>query len=395
MKSAYLWTYLLDIPLWSILAMLPFIALRELQATQWQLTLMLTLYSAVSIFSPYWSDFVNKRRDRLVSNVVLGGVLGHLPFLFFPFTTNIYWYIASYALYMFFYRSVTPAWMELLKIYAEPGIRERIVAYVLSLSYLITPLFACLIGWMLDEYPLYWREIYAVTAAISLLSTTVQLQMQREPKNGESTEAICLYRPWKNMWELLKKRSDYRTFQIGFMLGGAGLMILQTARAEIFMNVLELNYLELTFAISLCKGVGFAFASGLWASFLSRVNIFRFSSLVVFLFSLYPLGLLAAKAHILILFAVCLLYGVSQAGSEIVWKLSGPLFSRSEDSSLYTSVNVFTVGLRGCITNPIGGLLLFAFGPAAVMGVAFLLCLFASAHLFLASRKTGELIAAA
>ena len=36
-----------------------------------------------------------------------------------------------------------------------------------------------------------------------------------------------------------------------------------------------------------------------------------------------------------------------QAGSELSWNMSGPLFSKQEESSSYTSVNIVTAGIRG------------------------------------------------
>jgi len=188
---------------------------------------------------------------------------------------------------------------------------------------------------------------------------------------------------------LLRKRPDYRDFQFGFMLGGFGIMVLQPALPHFFMDVLNLNYKELGLAMTMCKGIGFALTSGLWAQWMSRVSIYKFSALVVLMFSLFPLGLLTAQYSLVFLYITYLGYGVMQAGSQLAWKLSGPIFAESEDSSLYSSVNVMTVGMRGLVANPLGGLLCMAGGPVVVLTLGFVLCL--ASHFYFQRKSRQDL----
>ncbi len=387
-RQAFLWSYILNTPFWAIYNLLPFILYKDLGASAWQITLMITLKPVVSIFSVYWSDYVNKRADRLVPNVIAGNIIGHLPFLFFPWFENIWWFIGSFALYMMFYRGVIPAWMELLKQNTKGSLRQKIVAYSITVSYVGSAIFPVFFGWMMDDYYQSWRWIFSLTSLISLLSIFLQLKIPRveEPEYEEVKPLRPLFRPWKNMGILLKERPDYKNFQIGFMLGGFGIMVLQPALPEFFMGTLNLNYKELGMAMTMCKGIGFALTSGLWANWMNHVNIFKFSALVVFMFSLFPLGLLSAQYSLILLYLSYLGYGVMQAGSELAWKLSGPIFSREEDSSLYSSVNVLTVGMRGCVANPLGGLLCALGGPAIVMILGFFFCFSAALQLNFAGR---------
>lgn len=380
-RSAFLWTWLLRTPFWAIYNLLPFILYRDLDATAWQITMMITLKPVVSIFSVYWSDYVNRRRDRLMPNVVLGSILAHVPFLCFPWMENIWWFIGSFALYMLLYRGMIPAWMEILKLNSEKNTRQRVVAYAISCSYVGSAIFPVFFGWMMDDYVQSWRWIFFITSLISLAAVLLQIRIHVKTGVLEKTASSQPFlRPWKNVWELLRLRPDYRDFQTGFMLGGFGIMILQPALPHFFMDVLQLNYKELGLAITMCKGIGFSLTSGLWADWMSRVNLFRFSALVVLMFSLFPLGLWAAQYSVVLLFATYLIYGVAQAGSELAWKLSGPIFADQEDSSLFSSVNVMTVGIRGCVANPLGGLICLVSGPGLVLGLALLLCLAAHAY---------------
>ena len=86
-----------------------------------------------------------------------------------------------------------------------------------------------------------------------------------------------------------------------------------------------------------------------------------------------------------------ILYGIMQAGSEMSWHLSGPLFSKDEESSVYSNINVLTVGLRGCFIPILGSLLAYIFQASGVMIIGSALCLTASFWMAYYSRKMNLL----
>jgi len=79
------------------------------------------------------------------------------------------------------------------------------------------------------------------------------------------------------------------------------------------------------------------------------------------------------------------LYGIMQAGSELGWHLSGPHFSREDDSSLFSAINIFAVGIRGMIFPLFGYVVYWHFGSITGLIVAFSMCLLGSG-LFLFGR---------
>jgi len=385
-KDAYVWTFILNTPFWAIYNLFPFIVLKDLGATPFQVTLMIALKPAVSILSVYWNDCIGQKPGFRTKSVTLGTIFSHLPFFFFPWIENVWFFVASFAIYMLFYRGVMPAWIEILKQGTKKGIREKIIAFTLTLSHLGTAFFPYFFGWVMDDFEGAWRYIFPLTSAISLLAIYFQLKIPEEELIQPVEPPPSFSRPWKKMWSLLLARPDYRRYQIAFMLGGGGIMIIQPALPDLCINFLKLNYKELGLAISMCKGIGFALTSGFWASWVTRLEITRFSALVFFLFSLFPLALCLSIDSMAIFYFAWLAYGAMQAGGNLAWKLSGPIFAEDLDSSLYSSVNVLTVGIRGLTANPLGGLLNVFFGPIAVMWVGFALCFSGGLHLFLTSR---------
>jgi predicted MFS family arabinose efflux permease len=394
-RIAYTWTRILNTPFWALYTLLPFIMFKDLQATSWQIACIISLKPIVSLFSLYWSSQIKRRRDRLRSNIVWASILGHLAFLFVPWMSHPWFFILASAIYMLFHRGVNPAWMEVLKINVPEDSRKTVFAYGSAVYHVGGALLAIALGWLLDAYFQAWRWLFPITAFISIGAIIFQATLPI--KRSLSNEALLitpefsfkeqLQKPWKEAWELMKQRPDFARFQIGFMLGGGGLMLWQPALPQFFFETLQLNYKELTFAMTLCKSVGYALALPLWTRAMSRMNIFPFTAFVTAIAALFPLSLMAAQWSLIWLYAAYLLYGMMQTGSELSWNLSGPIFSKHEDSSTYTGVNVVSIGLRGCLAPPLGSFLCNLTNATMVLLMGGGFCLLATWHMYLNRQK--------
>ena len=375
--------------------MLPFILYKDLQASALQITIIIMLKPAASLFSLYWSSLIDKRADRLVSNLIWARVLSHLPFFFFPFVSNVWFFILSFGFYMMLSRGTIPAWMEVLKLNIPAISRERIFAYATAVGYLGAAAIPFALGGIMDTYAQSWRWIFPATALISLGSVLFKyrIPISKDHQNINPVAAVAtlslsqqLIKPWKSAWDLIWRRRDFARYQLGFMLGGSGLIIMQAILPVFFMDKLDLSYTELAVALTLCKGIGFALTSPTWAVLMNRIDIYRFNSWVTVLAFVFPLCLLAAQVNLTWLYGGYLLYGVMQAGSEMSWNLSGPLFAKEEDSSVYSSINVLTVGLRGCFVPAIGSLLAYVIHASGVMLIGAGLCLLSAVCMSYYSR---------
>jgi MFS family permease len=391
---AYVVTRILDTPFWAIYNLLPFILYKDLQANPTQLAVIITLKPLVSLLSMYWSAAVNQRRDRLVSNIMWGRWLSYLPFFFFPFIQNSWFFIAVFALYMMFAVGMMPAWMELLRLNVPEKSRERVFSYSQAFGYMGGGLLPFLFGWMLDEFFQAWRWIFPISAFVALLACFFQVRILIPSKSDNKSSPPLpfsfkqqLVDPWSNAWKLLLQRPDFRRFQIGFMVIGCGLMIMQPALPMFYVDVLHLSYTELAVALTFCKGLGFALASPLWAKWINRFNLYQFSSWVSALGCLFPICLIFSQVHLMWLYLAYLSYGIMQAGNELTWNMSGPIFSQNEDSSAFSSVNIIAVGIRGCLIPLLGSLLCTLFSSSFVLILGAGLCLLATFCLSAYSRQ--------
>lgn len=403
-RAAFMWTSILNTPFWAIFNMLPFILYKDLHASPLQVTAIIILKPAVSLFALYWSALIEKRKDLLLKNLIWARVLSHLPFFFFPFFDNPWFFILSFGLYMMLSRGTVPAWMEVLKLNVPDISRERLFAYGSAFGYVGAALIPFALGGLMDNYFQAWRWIFPATALLSLSAilfkaripiaiTTIEKNEHHAAPSLTLTQQLV--KPWKSAWDLIKRRPDYTRYQLGFMLGGSGLIIMQPALPVFFMDGLHLSYTELAVALTLCKGIGFALTSPSWARLLSKIDMYRFNSWVTLLAFVFPLCLIAAQLNLAWLYIGYILYGVMQGGSEMSWNLSGPIFAKNDDSSVYSSVNVLTVGLRGCIVPAIGSLLAFSVHATGVMLIGGALCLLSTYYMTKFSRQTLKLKAEA
>lgn len=398
-RSAFLWTRVLNIPFWAFLVMLQPILYKEMQITLLQVAIFPALKPLSALFASYWSSSLDRRQDRLVSNLVWANILRYVPFLFFPWIDSSWLMILAFGLYWMMARGVMPGWMELFKRNIKGIEREKVFAFGSNLDYLGPALFPLVIGMLLDDYEISWRWLFFGTALIGLASTVCLYRIPlnvvesdrevKEEEKGSLRDKIMA--PWKQTWELVSEEQDFTKYLIGFMFGGAGLIMIISTQTLFFVDVLHLSYTQIALAIALYKGIGFVATSQIWVRLFHRWDIYFFSSVVAFLFCLFPFCLIGAQYHPYMLYLAFLLYGVSQAGSELSWHMSGPVFSKESNSARFSQANVLTVGLRGCIFPFLGSFIYLYTNSIAVMLVGASCCLIASGfHLFYSRQYQSE-----
>jgi MFS family permease len=288
-----------------------------------------------------------------------------------------------------------PAWMEILRLNIAAPSRQKVFSYSQAFGYLGGGLLPFAIGGLLDGYVQAWRWLFPIAATIALLPLLFQRRIlipaAEDPPSADSPTSphllTPLFAPWQTAWRLVHDQPEFRNFQIGSMIFGCSLMIIQPILPIFFVDVLNLSYTELAVALTLCKGIGFGTSAPLWAQWIQQVNIFRLSSYIAGLSLLFPLFLMLAHWHLAFLYIGYLCYGLMQSGNELVWNMSGPHFAKNSNSSLYTSVNIISVGIRGCFVPALGSACFALMGAPLVMIGSGFLSLTAASYLFSSSLR--------
>ena len=293
---------------------------------------------------------------------------------------------------MYLCRGTIPAWMEVLKLKVPAPSRSKICAIGSTIDYLGVALLPLFIGGILDHVPQSWRYLFPLAAFLGILSALpikwIKIEVTQNEKGPQEKKIDHLLSPWKSGWRILKERVDFAKFQWGFFLGGAGLMIIQPVLPVYFSDVLSLSYSDVLTAIAALKGIGFALSSPMWVKFFNRSRIFILCAYVTLTAATFPLLLIFAHSSSSIIYIAYLGYGVMQGGSELSWKMSGPIFARDKDSSPYSSVNILAVGIRGLIFPYLGSFLFMQTGSSTTVLLAGMgLSLLATAYLSYHGRR--------
>lgn len=388
---AYACTRIFDTPFWGIFNMLPIILYKDLHASPLQLALIVAFKPLSAIFASYWSTWINRDNEKIISKIILIRLLSLLPFLF-PFSSSPWYFIVAFGTYMMVAYGTVPTWMELLKQNVPKLRREKLFSYTQAFGYLGGGLLPFALGSVLDSGQEAWRWLFCVTSLLSLCATYFQMRILLKTgiKPPRQKLSAHLLHPWKNAFNVLKQRPDFINYQIGFMLIGSGLMILQPALPIYFVDRLQLSYTEMAVALTLCKGIGFACGSPLWSRWINQIDIFRFSSCITAIACLFPLALILTQYQLSWLYIGYLLYGFMQSGNELSWNMSGPIFAGEQNSTVYTTINTMAIGVRGAFVPALGGILITLWGPASVMTLGGGLCLAATLQLFYSARKADS-----
>ncbi len=354
------WSSILHEPIACFIPLLPFILLKDLHATTLQIVLLTMLSPISALFSIYWSSRISTLGEGLKKNFLGASILARAPLLLSLIFPNVWLIILSSACYNLFSRASIPSWMEMLKLNLPNKIREKFFSIGSAIGYGEGICLAILMGSLLDHSLWVWRPILALALIISLIGSLVQFYMPlREGKSiCAKKEKYSILTPWKESFSLLKKRKDFLRFQWAFMAGGFGLMMFKPLLPQFFDQILMISYRDLMIAFSVCKGLGFILTSQKWSQMMQKTSLSLLTSFVLLGFALFSLFLLAAKIHLNYIFIAYVVYGIAQAGSHLIWHLSGPFFAGDrENSSSYSNVNIVLVGVRGLLGPLLGGIL--------------------------------------
>jgi hypothetical protein len=388
-------------PLEALYYIMAFIFAKDLNATPLQIALLISIKPFVALLSFYGNLIIKGRPNRLKVFLSLSSLFASLPCFFFPFVNNVWFYLAAYGIFWISARAMVPAWSEIFKINEPKEKRGNIFSKGASANYVIMIFFPLLCSPWIDAYPHIWKWFFFFFAAIQTLNALLLLCIKIRTFS-ESSEQFVSYNlislksivldPWKNCWALIKERADFRQYQIVFMFGGAGLILMQPVLPIFFKETLQLSYTQLSLATSLCKGLAFACAAPFWAKQLNRISINLFNCCVNLCAALFVVFILVATFDTSWIYVAYLVYGTMQAGSELSWNLSGPIFSKDKDSTLYTGVNVAMVGIRGCFAPFLGEALFLLTNASTVFIGSGCLCLAGACYSLLSYGKQEKTV---
>jgi hypothetical protein len=383
-RLAIIATSLLNESFIAFFGLLPFILRKELHATIFQISLFTTIKPAISVLSFYWSIMIAQKFASINSNLLLTGLFARIPFLLFPLFNSVWYMIFASAIYTLFSRASIPSWMEVLKLNLAKPLREKIFSLSSALGYVENILIAIALGAALDFYVITWKLFFLFSTFLGICSVFIQWRTPVAPSISMPTKWSS---PFKDGIKLLLKRKDFAHFQIGSFINIFGFMIMVPTLTIFYADTLKLSYTEMSIGRYIFMGLGYVFFASFWARALSIYKFHKLTSIVCLGFGFFPFFVLLAYFNHAWIYCAFMLYGITQAGSHLIWNMSGPIFAKEEDSAPFSSINVLMVGIRGLIAPLIGGILVSFFSPFIVLFLGAFFCFLGSFYLF---KKKAE-----
>jgi len=362
-------------------------------ASALQISILTTLRPLLAVCAFYWGSMLLFRPELLRFSLVSATALATSFFVFAPCADSIWYFIVAESCFVLFWRAANPSQMEILKLNLDKGARETIFSKALSISHGSGMIIGPLLGLYLKFSPELWKELFAVMAILYGASAWIKSYFYVPPPPSAPKikmsfkEAIIT--PWKDSLRLLKNNRLFAKFQLGFFIAGSGLMFAKPSIPG-FLTSMNLSFLEIFSLFTLLEGLGFILTSSLWAKYLQRAGVHATSCLVLTCFSLQPLLLIMPVNGALFVFFAYFFYGCAQAGSRLVWHLSGPLLCGNESSSQYSSVNILAIGVRGAFVPLMGAGFAQAFGPEASLFVSFLCMVGGAFYLYRVTKNLPQ-----
>lgn len=372
-RLAMLWTNLASEPLLSLYTLLPFILRKEYVANVFQLSIFLTLRPVLSLLSFCWSAYFKKGKSHLIANLVSAFLLTYLPFVFLPWIENFSFFLFAAASYQLFSKAAIPSLIEIIKCNIPKKPREDAFSLYYLFGFIESGILGLLFAYLLRSHIMDWKTLFSCASLLGLSSVLFFRRIPTiEEKKVEQPNSI---QPWKESFYLLHKHKSFRYLQWIFMFGGSSLMLMGPAFSSFYVDTLSLSYTNMATARFVFMALGVAGSTFLWKKGLRKCDILKLSLWVLIGMGIFPIMLLFAQIHIAFLYLAFMLYGVAQAGSHLIWNLSGTIFAGEHDSSPFTRANILLIGIRGIVMPLLGGLLCQIFGDVFVLALGGGLCL--------------------
>lgn len=401
-SSLFLFSRFLCGPLEAIYTLFIFIAANELNVSFIQLTLLTSLKPASSMVSYLLSSSVAGKPFLFKKYLALVNVVAALPVLAFPFVDNAWFYLVSYFIFMVGNRALFPVWTTLLKNEMSLNELSKIQAQAISINQAYIIFCPLLFAFWIDRDPQIWRTLFFLLGTVQLLNSLILHKTFFFPNSVNTTRHSLVNlktTPLKENYlnfltkslKLLKEYPDFRHYLFLFFLGGAGLVMIQATLPVFFNKSLHLSYTTITLAVSVCRGIALLGSSNLWAEWSKKISLYRLNFYINILSTLFLFFVLLANFNISFLFVAYLFYGTMQAGCELSWNLSGPTFAQNQESTLFSSLNLLFIGIRGLIFPFVGSFLTTFYGPTFMFSFAAFLCVIATLYAyFLECRALGR-----
>lgn len=372
------------------------LAKKTLHATNFELTILAIIMPMSLLFSVFFSNLMKGRDHRPF--LFWSAVLGRLPLLLVLFVSTATPFIIVIFLASLASAVSIPPTNTIYQSNMSEQVRGKAFGVATSIFTLVTLFGSLLVGSILDLWEQSYRILYAFSAILGFLSIyyIIKIRVRHESHapdeekgeepNGELMASYYIsewvLKPIRNTTRLLREHPKFALFERNFFMYGFAFLMLQPVLPVYLVEVVKLNYTQ----VSLAKGIffysSFILLSPLLGILLDKVKPFMHCSIILFILATFPFSLIFIKSPIAIYLAY-FVFGIGMAGINIVWTLGSLHFAGKGEAAEFMGVHVTLTGLRGLLAPLWGYILLTFFGMNAAFSVSCATFLIASLLMFL------------
>ncbi len=337
--------------------MAAFVAKGPLDATAFEITMMITAATAGLLFSVYWAHLMEGKPK--VPFVTWPGGIGRGLLIGCALVSSSVPFTVLISISLLIVQMIIPAKSAVWRANYPTATRARIVGIIRSSIILVASLTMLAIGRLAITWPASYRILYPFAGICGIASAIVFSRIK--VSEGKSLG------PWaRNRFSLarlakvLRRDRPYAQFMSAvFIFGFANLMTV-----PLLVLVVDDDLEATTFEASVMMSIGLGMVI-VFTPFLGRVvdrrNPASARALFTIIWSFSPLLVFLARDMSLVYVSQAV-QGFAMGGSALIWLLGAMYFARTEDVPKYQGIHATLTGIRGLIAPSVALLLARWFG---------------------------------
>jgi len=332
------------------------IARKALDATDFQLSLLVMIFPVTSVFSIWWGKLLERTVDKS-KYFLLISLFGRLLLACGLIISNMNQFLILSLIIFIFHSSYIPARNSIYQKKIYKFSRGKIFGITLSITTLISMIFSYIAGRTLDFNENFFKYVLFIIAFMGFFDSLILFFIKN--KSNKEKKKVKFYNmfidPLKRSWEILKRNNDFRRFEIGFMIYGMGFLMMMLAVPIFLVDIMKFNYTTSFLAKAVVAQIGLFLLAPFMGYLHDRFHPTKFTIFSFGMLILYPFILLISQffdfynLQVVIVFIGFFIFGVARAADTVVWNMGSVYFAKDEDSSMYQSIHVTLMGIRGII----------------------------------------------
>ncbi len=371
---------------------------KTLNGTALEITLLTMVPTFSNIFSVYFSRMI-KYSSRKSQLFLIIGIFGRLLLIASPLINSAISFIFILFLHYLFNAFLNPLTNNIMQVNFRKNIRGRIFAISDSVSRISSLVIALAAGVILDYNDTYFRILFVFAGLFGFICCLLYSRIKIRKTLFADNSLLPVRRfdilyPFKNMINIFSKNKPFGIFELFFFIYGMGFLIVLPAMPIYFVDIMHMDYSQISFAKGVIGQVFMIFALPLMGIISDKSNPILFSSASFFLLAFYPilLALAPVTEHAMFfIYLAFLIFSIAISGVIIVWNLASIFFAGRENSADYQAIHVTLTGIRGIIAPLLGYLIMKSIGVNYVFFAASGFLILASvlmAWLYVSNRRT-------